>query len=428
MKTGVWVLTIALMCATVGHECAGASNRGKPTPEREKSVRTKTNAATNLHRIPFSQLQQDELTDERGNYLSNRITSPLQHTVIRQESPKGPKYREVIGYTYLLYSMKFPSVVRTGDGKLVMNASYENKAGERVWGLFFSDDGRKWTQPIPSTLGRITLVSLGGSRLLSLGSSLRFSEDGGKSWSAPEAVPPVPDGRTINTDVPYSRVVDGQTMTIVGDVSEPAYERWQDSKEIWTRGILRRYHLDTHTWDEPYLFPREWGLCEGSIVRAKNGNLVAAFRTQMMDGTHITTDHWMGLATTRSTDNGKTWEKPVRAWEYGHMHTNLLRLPDGRILLTYAARIGEIDGLPYHGIEAVISRDNGKTWDWPRRYVLFRWMKNQTMHSPSSVLLPDGSILTTFQHDSTYSWDDGSVGPAISQKMIGNVSAVIWKP
>ena len=37
--------------------------------------------------------------------------------------------------------------------------------------------------------------------------------------------------------------------------------------------------------------------------------------------------------------------------------------------------------------EAVISRDNGKTWDWANRYYLFRWDMHQSMHSPQSVIL-----------------------------------------
>ena len=37
-------------------------------------------------------------------------------------------------------------------------------------------------------------------------------------------------------------------------------------------------------------------------------------------------------------------------------------LPDGRLLMTHAARIGELDGRIYRGYEAVVSEDNGRTW------------------------------------------------------------------
>jgi hypothetical protein len=394
-------------------------------------METEKRSAPDLHLIPVERLRREELTDARGNYPSDWVTSPLQATAIRQNTPTGASYREAIGYTFLLYSMKFPSVARTDDGRLVMNASYEAESDDRPWVLLFSsDDGRSWSQPAPSQLGRCTLTHLGGRRLISMesASAVRFSEDGGKSWSEPEPIPPMSDGRHWCTDVPYSHLVEGQTVTFVGSVDEyPGYQHWEESNSIWTRGVMRRYHLDTHEWDEPFLFPMDWGLCEGSITRAMNGDLVAVFRTQLMDGTRITTDHWMGMATTRSTDDGKTWEKPVQAFLYGHHHQNLRRLPDGRLLLTYASRIGELEGMPYHGIEAVLSRDHGKNWDWNRRYILYREMSGQLTHSPGSVALSDGTILTTFLHTKGYSWDDGTVGPK-SQKTIGNVSAVVWRP
>ncbi|MFH1007772.1 MAG: sialidase family protein [Candidatus Latescibacterota bacterium] len=392
---------------------------------------TETPSVPNMHQIPRERLQRDELTNESGNYPRDWVTSPLQATVIRQNTPAGASYREAIGYTFLLYSMKFPSVVRMDDGRLLMNASYEDKSDDRPWVLLFSDDeGRSWCQPAPSQLGRSTLINLGGNRLVSIASAvaLRFSEDGGKSWSEPETIPPMSDGRHWCSDVPYSHLVEGQKVTFVGSVDlHPGYQRWEESDTIWTRGVMRAYHLDTHEWDEPYLFPMDWGLCEGSITRATNGDLVAVFRTQLMDGIRITTDHWMGLATTRSVDDGKTWEKPVQAFLYGHHHMNLRTLPDGRLLMTYASRIGELEGMPYHGIEAVLSHDDGKTWDWNRRYILFRELSDQLTHSPGSVMLSDGSILTTFLHTKGFTWDDGTVGPK-SQKTIGNVSAVIWKP
>ena len=111
---------------------------------------------------------------------------------------------------------------------------------------------------------------------------------------------------------------------------------------------------------------------------------------------------------------------------------NLLTLPDGRILMTYAARIGELDEMTYHGVEAVLSRDNGATWDWKHRYILFRW-PDQVTHSPQSVRLSDGRILTIFLHGFSYSWtDDGQ--PARTKEGVngvnlihlGNVSVVIW--
>lgn len=110
---------------------------------------------------------------------------------------------------------------------------------------------------------------------------------------------------------------------------------------------------------------------------------------------------------------------------YGHVHHSLLAFPDGRILMTYAARIGELDGQLYHGHEAVFSHDHGKTWDWARRLILFRGTDG-TMHSPQSVLLSNGRVLTVVMHPVSYTWrDEQAKGNLIG---ISNVSVVIWQP
>ena len=107
------------------------------------------------------------------------------------------------------------------------------------------------------------------------------------------------------------------------------------------------------------------------------------------------------------------------------MHGSLLTLPDGRILMTYAARIGELDGRLYRGFEAVFSHDHGKTWDWGRRFILFRGPITPP-HSPQSVLLDNGRIFTVFMHPTSYTWrDENAKGNLIA---LSNISAVIWSP
>ena len=82
-------------------------------------------------------------------------------------------------------------------------------------------------------------------------------------------------------------------------------------------------------------------------------------------------------------------------------------MPNQDIVMTYVVRKGytnDKDGFPRFGIEAVVSRDHGQTWDLDHRYILHCWTgkrKGDTYWWPSSqatssVLLPDGSILTAF--------------------------------
>ena len=78
--------------------------------------------------------------------------------------------------------------------------------------------------------------------------------------------------------------------------------------------------------------------------------------------------------------------------------------------MSYIVRLGYPDtaqGYPQFGVEAVVSDDNGQTWDMDHRYILAKWTGNiigdpETeewlcgVQSSSTVLMPDGTLLTAF--------------------------------
>ncbi len=136
-------------------------------------------------------------------------------------------------------------------------------------------------------------------------------------------------------------------------------------------------------------------------------------------------------------------------FRFGRVHANITVIPDGRLVMTHAARIGELDGRIYRGYEAVVSDDNGRNWDWEGRYILYR-NNDPTMHSPRTVVLNDGRLLTCFMHHFTCSWTDmperlphvwwNKIGlpseksPSINNAnaganllLMGQISAVIWR-
>ena len=93
--------------------------------------------------------------------------------------------------------------------------------------------------------------------------------------------------------------------------------------------------------------------------------------------------------------------------------------------MTYAARLGELDGRLYHGHEAVIRCDHGKTWSRERRFILFR-STDGAMHRPQSVLMDNGRVFTVFIHPVSYTWHDAQTkGNLIA---LSNLLAVIWQP
>jgi len=272
--------------------------------------------------------------------------------------------------------------------------------------LFSRDDGMSWSQPRPAPLplDRCAPINLGGSRLmLRDGGNLVVSNDYGQTWSAPEPIPALPDGRPMYSDVAMNGLVEGDTIRLIFYTEKPS----DIPGKTWTEGgwtgqsLIMSYNVKTKQWSEPVFFPKtpadgpEWATSEGSLTRAKNGNLVAAFRSRRPKLTTVKSDAWRAIRTAVSTDDGKTWSKPAlhSPLGYGLVHMSLLPFPDGRILMTYAARVGEVDGKVYHGIEAVFSHDNGQTWDWQHRYILYRG-RDLYMHSPQSVLLSDGRVLT----------------------------------
>jgi hypothetical protein len=159
-----------------------------------------------------------------------------------------------------------------------------------------------------------------------------------------------------------------------------------------------------------------YGVNETALIRAKNGNIVAACRTDNPERFRTEIDHYGGLGVSISKDNGRTWSKLNMLYQWGRHHASMVLLPGGDIVMTYVVRKGYVDapdGFPQFGIEAAVSRDHGQTWDLDHRIILHTWAGNRkrtggkedgpgpqawwaSSQATSSVLLPDGSILTAF--------------------------------
>ena len=396
-----------------------------------------------MHTLPLEEVVRDQWTTTGAEFPPSRVISTVSPVVVRQNSPSGPIYQEALGYSFLLNSPKYPGLCKMDDGTLVLTLTAAlsgetvNDAKRRTFLdentrtdviLYSKDDGLSWSQPRRIPGYRTTPMNLGGKRLMLRGWSGKkdlpetfrfwFSEDMGDVWSDPESVSFLPDGGGVITDVAMSFSIEDDTVRFM-------FFRYPDPDDRHRAAtVMRPYNHSTHEWGEPSYFPKEFLSSEASLTRAKNGDLVASFRSAR-PGIPTPFDGWRSIVTAYSTDDGLSWSDPAIHSLYGHVHHSLITLPDGRILMTYAARIGELEGRTYHGHEAVFSHDNGRTWDWERRYILFRGT-DHAQHSPQSVLLSDGSILTVVMHPVTYTWGDGETrGNLIG---LSNVSIVIWSP
>ena len=418
-------MLLAAVCFMFPATSTVAQEAGLPTAtDASKPATVPTPADT----IPIEKLKTMAARDPAAEFDPNRFITPPMPIAIRQQHPDGPRYQEGISYTFLVHSMKFASMCRLGDGRLLLVGTGWVSGGtkeERACFTSFSDnEGRTWSQPAEFHRGleRPQPVSLGGQRVMILPQDddgfLTLSEDGGKSWSEKTPFPKLNDGRT--TYHKGSVLVEGDDVTgvfmVTGKTHGPT--NWR------AYSLLRRSHDGGRTWNDGIWLPPEWQTSEGAIARANDGALVVALRTAQPPDYPEYSDHWRRLSTARSTDNGKTWTDHQIHFKYGKVHSDLIVLKDGRLLLTYAARLGELDGHVYHGIEAVISRDHGRTWDWDKRFILFRWAMHQTMHSPCSLQLKDGGILTVFLYHYGARWGNGAVGGP--SRTLGITSAVIW--
>ena len=193
------------------------------------------------------------------------------------------------------------------------------------------------------------------------------SEDGGENWDRTETVaPPAGQDRRI---IPFGDIIQlpSGTLGVCIYSWSPLDERSAYFYTSLDHGL---------TWDIHGTI-REGNTTETTPLVLPDGRLLAAART--MGDQH--------LELFESDDGGSTW-KPSGPLTLGFQHPgHLLRLSDGRLLLSYGIRN---KGL--YGIGVRLSTDAGKTWEPPRVLVDFQIATDGGY--PSSVQTDDGSVVT----------------------------------
>jgi len=328
-------------------------------------------------------------------------------------SPTGPRY--------------LPSGLVTMDnGTVALVTTYLNNSapGNHPQIAFSPDNGDTWSsfQNLPGSGRPMMFTYLGGGNLSYIGGYTRyFSSDYGQHWTESAAVPGFLNGSFEAEGNDYvDRNPDGSAAKV-----------WEigflDTGSGFPAKPFTSYlHSSTdggRTWG-PYTTSPNWkfdvtyngntytrGTCEGAIVRAANGWLVAALRTDVPPRFYsYGTDDLMGTAISISQDDGQTWSPLNLLYDAGRHHANLQRLPNGDLLLTNILRddvnMGA-SGLASHnrGLEALLSHDNGLTWNLDKRITLDEfdyynssdWTAAMAGHLASTVLA-DGSVLSVYGH------------------------------
>ena len=218
-----------------------------------------------------------------------------------------------------------------------------------------------------------------------LGSFSRRSTDGGRTWEAPVRMPTTAPHGGIQLSDGRLLVVGRQFPAIRGhlgsDPEEKAFEsrgpelvvvESDDLARSWR--VLARLSVFTNA-------------CEPHLVEAANGVLHSYMRT--------TRD----LLHTESADGGKTWSPPARtgipSW---NNPPHLLRLRDGRVLLTYGRRkTCEDDPGVKTGVYARIGDANATPESYAAAPEIPLYLNdNVDLGYATSVENADGSILTVF--------------------------------
>lgn len=220
---------------------------------------------------------------------------------------------------------------------------------------------------------------------------VKRSKDNGRTWTKPERSETIHQFYSPNGLVsPYGKIVQLGDGTVLMAV----YFEFFDQRGFESH--LFRSKDGGKTWGEPAVMGK--GYNETGVAVLPNGDVLAALRS----------GKGMSISIARSTDGGRSFSAPEQITGDMEHPGDLIVLKDGRVLLSYGERNAP------RGIRALISSDNGKTWNKEKAIVLANDAPNGDCGYPSSVQLPNGDIVTLY-----YQVDDATNAPASAKtKMI----------
>lgn len=218
------------------------------------------------------------------------------------------------------------------------------------------------------------------------------SADGGRSWQVDKQTFPAP-AADMKESVPFGDII------VAGDGSlrVVCYAGRRDQKgayKVW----MARSDDDGRTWKPMSCISERHN--ETALLLLGDGKWLAAARLEM---------EGVLLDLFRSDDDGKTWRQAQRLTGPGQHPGHLMRLRDGRLLLSHGNRIAG-----QYGALARFSADEGATWGDPTAIVSD--VTGRDCGYPSSVQLPGGEILTAYYASGVVSHHRYHVG------------VVIWDP
>ncbi len=337
------------------------------------------------------------------------------HSVVAQDAPKmiangllyaNPKVDPYDRTNYYGFNHA-PSVTRLADGRLLaawFSGPFEGSVDQVILGCYSADDGATWSdgvvindQPRKSdfdpafitdgsrtwffyAVGRWNRYPFVASKdgeekdvgIESFKLFARTTDDAGKTWSEERRIGEQTGWGSRSNGI---RLSSGELLLplhrFVPDFP-PAVMKSSDGGKTWRK-------IDAPKAEE------KSANAEPTIVECTSGKVLMILRSR--DGSL-----WM----TESTDKGDKWSVPWKTEMPGTSScSNLLRLQDGRLLLTHNPSKPPIRS----PLTTRVSADEGKTWGAPLELAQVTIpgvddiVRGRQVTYPSSVLMPDGTVL-----------------------------------
>ena len=207
------------------------------------------------------------------------------------------------------------------------------------------------------------------------------SADGGKTWTQIKEFPDPDPGWTHY--IPFGDIKRGADGSLHvscygGEFVDPT----QSTKTKGYRSWLFRSDDDGRSWQRLSVIHPTGN--ETTILSLGGNRWLAAARERAVDL------FW-------SEDDGATWGDPLRVTATNEINGHLVRMGDGRILLSHGCRVKD-----RFGVLAKISSDEGKTWGAPLRIAT---SLESDCGYPSTVQRADGKLVTAWYAKATDLYD-----------------------
>jgi hypothetical protein len=207
------------------------------------------------------------------------------------------------------------------------------------------------------------------------------SSDGGRTWKVAKNA--FPTAESMMTEfIPFGDILTGGD----GSLRVLAYAQSQDKET--NKVSMFSSNDDGRSWELMSF------ISDGHNVKdvVPTGHNETAFL-------HLGDGQWIAAARRwragqamdlfRSADDGKSWQYDGQLTKDSQHPGHLLKLNNGKLLLTYGNRIKD-----QYGVAMKISEDEGKTWT--EEFLIVDDLTSGDSGYPSSMQLPDGRIMTAY--------------------------------